>query len=515
MALPIALYCAEQVQVLDQYISHHYKISGRVLMERAGHAVFEALLQRWPSVRCIVVVCGIGNNAGDGYVVARLAKLTGHKVQVLQVGDVSRLSGDALAAANAWRDYGGEIKPFAPERLTGAEVVVDALLGTGLNRPVEGEWYAAIAAMNQHPACISIDIPSGLQADTGAVLGIAVTAEVTVTFIGLKQGLLTGAGVDYCGTLVFDSLQVPEAVYESVKPAAYRLDQMSVVSDLPPRSRASHKGCYGHVLVVGGDYGYPGAVRLAAEAAARAGAGLVTVATRPVHIAAVVATRPELICFGLDSPTDIRPFLNPEQVAVVVIGPGLGQSAWGQGLLQQVLTNWSGPMIIDADGLNGLAAFQPEPYPEWILTPHPGEAGRLLNQATAAVQADRFTAVRQLQRRYGGVAVLKGAGSLVQALDSAGEPVTWLCDQGNPGMASGGMGDVLAGLIGGLRAQGLSAVQSACLGVYLHAQAGDIAAREAGERGLLASDLWLPLRQLLNPRNPARNAGIASLDSYP
>lgn len=508
--MPTALYRTEQVQQLDRLITQEYGIAGRVLMERAGHALFEALLQHWPAAKRIAVVCGLGNNAGDGFVVARLAKLTGLKVQVLQVGDASRLTGDALAAATAWREYGGETHAFAAPLLAKAEVVVDALLGTGLDRPVQGEWYAAIEAMNQHPACIAIDIPSGLHADTGMALGLAVKAKVTVSFIGLKQGLFTAEAADYCGTIVFDTLQVPEAIYSRIKPASQRLNFDDIQSYLTPRLRSGHKGNYGHVLVIGGDYGYPGAVRLAAEAAARTGAGLVTVATRTAHVAAVVAARPELMCHGIEEAAALIPLL--DKANVVIIGPGLGQDTWGQQLLTQVLA-WDGKLIIDADGLN-LLAQRPtiQANPNWVLTPHPGEAGRLLQSNTQAIQRDRFAAVQQLQQRYGGVIVLKGAGSLVQTQDPTLEPSLWLCDIGNPGMASGGMGDVLTGIIAGLSGQGLGLSQAARLGVYLHALAADTAANEHGERGLLASDLFAPLRQLLNRRNPSHNGDTANSD---
>ena len=260
-------------------------------------------------------------------------------------------------------------------------------------------------------------------------------------------------------------------------------------SCLPLRVRASHKGDYGHVLVVGGDHGMAGAVRLAGEAAARTGSGLVSIATRRAHAASITAARPELMCHGVESAHDLRLLL--QRASVVAIGPGLGQSAWACGMLAAVLQTRL-PLVVDADALN-LLAQEPMQCDHWVLTPHPGEAARLLGITAQQIQADRLHAVQALQQRYGGVCVLKGAGSLVCASDAM-----TLCEAGNPGMASGGMGDVLTGIIAGLLAQGLSLVDAANAGVYIHATAGDRAAQE-GERGLLASDLLPQLRRLVNP----------------
>jgi NAD(P)H-hydrate epimerase len=258
---------------------------------------------------------------------------------------------------------------------------------------------------------------------------------------------------------------------------------------LPPRARASHKGDYGHVLVVGGDHGMAGAVRLAGEAAARTGSGLVSIATRAAHAAVIAAACPELLCHGVECARDLRVLL--QRASVVAIGPGLGQSAWAHDMLAAVL-QMRLPRVVDADALN-LLAQEPMQCDHWVLTPHPGEAARLLGMTTKQVQADRLQAAQALQQRYGGVCVLKGAGTLVCTSESVA-----ICEAGNPGMASGGMGDVLTGVIAGLLAQGLSLVDAACAGVYIHAKAGDRAAQE-GERGLLASDVLPHLRKLVNP----------------
>ena len=265
-------------------------------------------------------------------------------------------------------------------------------------------------------------------------------------------------------------------------------------SCLPTRPLDANKGLFGHVLVVGGDHGMPGAVRLAAEAAARVGAGLVTVATRPEHVMSTVSTRPELLCYGLVSPAlDLDPLM--ANATVIVLGPGLGKGSWSKDVFDAVLKT-SRPLILDADGLNWLARMDPPLQRDhWILTPHPGEAARLLNMTITQIQADRIQAVQALQQRHGGVVVLKGAGTLIAA---AKQPLKQ-CLAGNPGMASAGMGDVLSGLIAGLVAQGLDLWDAALAGVMFHAEAGDRAALKHGPRGLLASDLLCELPALINP----------------
>ncbi len=261
---------------------------------------------------------------------------------------------------------------------------------------------------------------------------------------------------------------------------------------LQPRPREANKGNFGHVLVVGGDYGFSGAARMAGEAALRVGAGLVSVATRPESSLVLNAARPELMCHGVNSGSELEPLL--VRANVVVIGPGLGRSAWAQKLLYLVLKSEKNVVVVDADGLNMLAE-KPAKKENWILTPHPGEAGRLLKKSTPDIQADRLGSARELQQKYGGICVLKGAGTLVLGPDS--QPA--ICKAGNPGMASGGTGDVLSGVIGGLLAQGLPLVAAAKLGVLIHAMAGDLAAKEGGERGMIASDMLPYIRRLVNP----------------
>lgn len=484
-SLPRQLYTAAQTRELDRRAIAS-GLSAYALMTRAGQAAFHLLRERWPAAARIVVLTGPGNNGGDGYVLARLAWNQHLDVHVLTVGNHDPLTG---AAAEAALDA---TKARVPEKnwngvLPEADVYIDALFGTGLNKPLTGDFAAVIAALNRSgKPVLALDLPSGLQADTGAELGEAVQAEATLSFIGLKAGLLTGRGPVLSGGLFFSDLAVPASVYEEVTPVARRLSATDLAA-LGPRARDAHKGSHGHVLVVGGNYGMAGAVALTAEAALRSGAGLVSVATRPEHTSLLTARRPELMCRGINSAADLQPLL--AKADVVVLGPGLGQDAWGSALYGAVLDS-DRPLIMDADALN-LLATMPESRQKWVLTPHPGEAARLLGCSTTAIQADRFAAIRELKKRYGGSVVLKGAGSLV--LD---DKELALCPYGNPGMAAAGMGDVLAGVIAALLAQGQA--QAVALGVLAHALAGDAAAGAGGERGLIASDLFPFLRQRVN-----------------
>ncbi|NJN47417.1 MAG: NAD(P)H-hydrate dehydratase [Candidatus Competibacteraceae bacterium] len=489
--LPVALYRAAQVRELDRLAIEERGIPGYTLMSSAGAAAFAALRQHWPNAQRIAVVCGAGNNAGDGYIVATRALQDGLDVQILTLSDPERLRGDALTAYQDARAAGVAIRDFDPASLDQAEVIVDALLGTGLEREVSGTWRNAIKAINNQPAgVLAIDIPSGLHADTGAIMGIAINADITVTFIGLKQGLFTGQGPARCGRVIFDNLKVPVDIYDIVHPSSQRYSGDNLSSLLPRRSRSAHKGHHGHVLVVGGDSGMAGAARMAAEAAARCGAGLVSVATRTAHAGVQAALRPELMFRGVESVAELAHLL--ARATVIAVGPGLGNGDWGHMLFNAALTT-DLPLVVDADGLNLLAA-NPVRRDNWVVTPHPGEAARLLQTTAAQIEADRFTAAAEIAVRFGGVCVLKGAGSVI-ACERDG---VFVCDKGNPGMASGGMGDVLTGVIAGLLAQGVPLAQAACAGVYVHARAGDQAVLN-GERGLLAMDLMPHLRTLVNP----------------
>ena len=493
-ALPLDLYTAAQARELDQLAAKDWGLPSLTLMERAGAAAVERLTQRYPDARNLLVVCGGGNNGGDGYAAARLALEQGLAARVAAVADPERLQGDAAHCARRFAEAGPGLieKTLSPAALARADLIVDALFGTGLSRVAQGAFLAAIDMINEAAApALALDLPSGLCADAGTPLGAAVKADATLSFIGLKRGLFTGAGPECCGEVLFDDLGAPAGLCQEVKAGAALIDPVSVAQGLPRRPRHAHKGDCGHALIIGGDCGYLGAALLAGSAAARAGAGLVTVATRPEHAAQLALFRPELMTVALKAPQDLSGPLR--RADVVALGPGLGRGEWAAGLFAKALETRL-PMVVDADALNLLAA-DPQRRQNWVLTPHPGEAARLLETSVQALQADRFAAVAALREKFGGTALLKGAGSLV--LKAQG-PIR-VNRSGNPGMATGGMGDVLTGLIAGLVAQGLAPGAAAVAGVCLHGQAADACAAASGQRGLLAGDLLAALPPLLNP----------------
>ena len=495
--LPQALYCAEAVRKLDQ-TAIAAGTPGFTLMRRAGKRALRIVMAAWPDVEKITVFCGTGNNGGDGYVLATAARMYGIDVDVIQLGDAARITGDALQARQHAEQDKVVITAFDAGIELGSSVVVDAMLGTGLSGDVRGDYGEAIKLINDSGLpVIAIDIPSGLCSDTGRVLGQAVKADHCVSFIGLKPGLLTGSGPDYTGIVHYSDLGVPESTFEKISAHAHRLDLTETAKKLAKRSQGAHKGHFGHVWVTGGDFGMAGAALMSSLAACRVGSGLVSCATRPEHISALVSRCPEVMVHGVISGQEVEPLL--ESASVVVVGPGLGKKPWGEQLLQKVM-QLSVPLVVDADALNILSEGRvvKNAYREnWILTPHPGEAARLLGWSTEQVQQDRFAAVAELQQRYGGVVILKGAGTLVADNQY---PQPGLCAYGNPGMAAGGMGDILSGVLGALLAQGLTAADAARLGVCIHARAGDLAA-EDGQRGTMATDLVPHLRHLVNIGN--------------
>lgn len=480
------LYRAEQVRELDRRAIKDHGIDGFELMQRAGAKVFKVIRARYPEARRLVACCGGGNNGGDGYVVAALARQAGFDARVIAMKNPEDLKGDARKAADAWLDMGGPVGE--PNGGIETDVIVDALLGTGLDREVRDDYADLIDSINASEAVVvSVDVPSGLHADTGMPLGTAVHADVTVSFIGRKRGLETGRAPDYTGHLLFDRLNVPDAVYRDLDPDAECLSADVARDRMPPRSKTAHKGTLGHVLICGSDFNMPGAVLLTARAALTAGSGLVSVATRREHSLALAGSLPEAMWADGEEGDTLDALA--ERADVIALGPGLGTSDWSRAVWGRML-NSDRPVVLDADGLNLLAAHGFERQ-QWILTPHPGEAARLLDVAVAEIQRDRFAAVRALAERFGAVVVLKGAGSLIA--DPAGRVA--LCPFGNPAMATAGMGDALTGIIGSLVGQGAELFDAACAGVVLHARAGDVAAEN--RRAILAGELIDALPRVL------------------
>lgn len=501
--LPSQLYNVASVVQLEQLAINEHGIPAYTLMQRAGKAVYEAVKNHYSRCKNILVLCGAGNNAGDGYVVARLLRLADYDVSVVSLSDPEKLKNEARQAYLDWCEVGHN---YHADRayIEKADIIVDALLGTGLQRKVSGSWAQWIEAVNDaRKPVVSVDIPSGLYADTGIIAGAAIQAEYTVSFIGLKQGLFTAQGRDVCGEILFDDLDVPHELYARVAPQAHLLK--AVDYDLLPERRASsHKGSFGHVLIAGGNEGMPGAVILAARAALRTGAGLVTIVTHEKNLAAICTAVPEAMvkAAGDENMPDLFKAL-AQKVTHIAVGMGLGQDGWSYQVLRHCL-KLNKPLVIDADGLNCLAQAQLEISSPFVMTPHPGEAARLLSTGSkelsaAEIQANRFQAVRDLyalsaHRARPGIThtvVLKGSGTL---LFNGSE--TAVCALGSAAMAAPGMGDVLSGIISALMAQGLDTDRAARLGVCLHAAAADSLTADK-TRGLLASDVVDVLRGLM------------------
>ncbi|WNK21356.1 NAD(P)H-hydrate dehydratase [Halomonas piscis] len=489
---PRPLYTADQAGDIDRR-TIAAGTDGFALMQRAAAGAWQHLRTRWPEARALSLLCGGGNNGGDGYVIAALAAQAGLAVQCLALKPVEALAGDAARAAAMARAAGVPVEEWQEGSSLCGEVVVDAMLGTGLGGEVRGAYRRAIEAVNQAgKPVLAVDVPSGLAADSGALLGGAVRADATVTFIADKIGLYTGQAPDHVGEVAFCPLGVNARAQSDIVPRGVLLDERQLTEAFTPRRRTAHKGDMGHVLVLGGAPGMGGAALIASQAAARLGAGKVSLATAPEHVAASLIRCPEVMAHGVRGGADLAGLV--EQSDVLVVGPGIGQGAFGQAMLAAALES-DRPLVVDADALNLLAErFAGERRENWVLTPHPGEAGRLLGMNAAEVEADRPATAEALGRRYGGYSVLKGAGTL-----TAGPGGLGVCPYGNPGMASGGMGDALAGMLGALCGQRGMDDDSIRLGVLVHALAADMAARRHGERGLLASDLASCARRLINP----------------
>ncbi len=491
MNLPVEIYSVESVRRIDRVAINQGGISGYALMTRAAQAALEETRRKFPKAQRWQILCGPGNNGGDGYVLARLAGQQGIQVSVLAATSPESLAGDARTACLDLAAEGGTVGEWHGSLDPEAELLVDALFGSGLNLDVDGRYSDIVEAINSHTApVVALDIPTGLNGDNGTIMGKAVAADLTVTFVALKSGLFLGAAPKCVGELTFAGLGIPPACMQDVTPALRRIESTVLRQALPPRAANAHKGDFGHLVLIGGNPGMPGAIRLAGMAALRCGAGRVTIATHPSNVTPIASDCPELMFHAIDKAADLATVL--QRADTLGIGPGLGTGDFGRSLLDLAL-HAGLPTVIDADALTLLAGRESQ-LENCVLTPHPGEAARLLACSTAEIQRDRPGAARELQKRYGGTVVLKGAGSLV----TTGAGPCWVCTAGNPGMAAAGMGDVLTGIIAALLAQQLSAEMAAVCGVLLHAMAGDAAAMR-GQRGMLASDLLAELRTCVNP----------------
>lgn len=515
------LFTAKECQALDRIAIEQFGIPSYELMCRAGQAAMDLLRTRWKRANNVLILCGTGNNGGDGLVLARLLKNIGIGVDVWVLGEQDKLKGDARKAYDDAQKSGVSIlfcvnvdEEKIRSSLGLCAVVVDALLGTGTQGELRENLLSLVKLVNESERPVfALDNPTGLCVDTGSVLGDAIKADMTLTFIAQKPGLLTGQAADYVGDLHCATLGLDQAVFDALvaKENANKTEQSSIQKQnlesfcfkdvkhlLMSRKKTSHKGDFGHVLLVGGDLGMGGAIALAGMAALRVGAGLVSVACHPENAALVTSLQAELMCRGIKQKSDLDALI--KKASVIVMGPGLGQSTWSQMIFSKIIEEKK-LRVLDADALNWLA--NNHHYSEqWVLTPHTGEAGRLLACSREAINKHRFAASADIQKQYGGVCVLKGAGTVVCAqVCSSNLQTCGVCLDGNSGMASGGMGDVLTGILAGLIAQfdkDLSLEQITRLGVSLHSHAADCIAKVKGGRGMLASDLIPQLQDLVN-----------------
>jgi NAD(P)H-hydrate epimerase len=500
---------AAQMQMLDRRTIEEARVPGRVLMERAGQAVVAVLdrvLAPEPlSGRKMTIVCGKGNNGGDGFVIARLLRRRGIKPAVLLLAKPADLKGDALSMYRRYRRMPNaaavRVNPSEEQlrhHLAESDVIVDALLGTGLTSSVKDHYRTAIEAINRSERPVmAVDLPSGLHADHGAVMGAAVRATWTVTMGLPKLGLYLGAGIDHAGEIHVADIGIPPSLVEAVPGDIHLIMPDEVRSLLPLRRRSAHKGTFGHVGVIAGSVGKTGAAAMAARAALRSGAGLVTVATpsgvnhtlESKLLEVMTIPMPETKAHTLARSGLDRLLLFANARSAVALGPGLTTHPETVDLVQALVPRLEKPSVLDADALNALAGrvdLLLQSKTPLILTPHPGEMARLEEQATAqSVNADRIGSAMRLARTRRVIVVLKGARTVLAHPQGS----VAICPTGNAGMATAGTGDVLTGMIAGLLGQGMAPWDAARCATCLHGLAGDLAAARLGERGLVAGDV--------------------------
>jgi NAD(P)H-hydrate epimerase len=510
-------FSAKQVLENEMQVAKHQGIDMYDLMARAGLAIFQCVHELSLTNKSMLVVCGKGNNGGDGFVVARLALMAGFKVTTvflsiekvplllkakpLGVNELgNRLSGDAKTAYQHLiaLDHHVDIVEHNEQLIQLIEnkefsVVVDAIFGIGFRGILPDFLQQIIKTLNQCTGKkVAVDLPSGINATTGAVNSLAFHADVTVSFIVQKQGLYTGSAVNYTGTIKLADLNVGQTFIEQISTTVF-VQQIDNLPKLPIRKQSTHKGDVGLLLAIGGNEGMPGAIRLASEAALRSGAALVSVCSHETNHILIHSSQPELMIAG----ANVKQLFNNNslsKVKLVLIGPGLGTNQWATDLFTYVLT-LNKPMVVDADALNILSK-RSQYCDNWVLTPHPGEAARLLACSLTDVENDRFESARKIAQKYGGICVLKGAGTIV----SDGS-VCWLNTTGNPSMASGGMGDVLAGIIAALFMQMGDKLAAVRLAVFLHGLIADQIVAQQGSIGLLASDIIAQIPTAINQIN--------------
>ena len=494
------------MKTLDRRTIEEFHIPADVLMENAGLRVVEEIERTWGAVsgKTVTVAAGKGNNGGDGLVVARHLHERSARVHLFLLAPPEQLTAETRTNLERYQKISGQVRVVTEETLgdlsralSQSDLIVDALFGTGLSSPVTGLAARVITAINASgKPVIAVDLPSGIHTDTGQVMGCAVKATVTVTFALPKRGLLLHPGSDHAGRLKIAEIGIPSALVRQLPSAVQWMTAAEVSEGLTRRSLSAHKGTFGHVLVVAGSVGKGGAAAMTSLSALRVGAGLVTLAL-PSGLEGTLRDRPlEIMTLPLPQTADqslgpgaLEPLLKfAQDKSVAAVGPGLSTHPETAGVVHDLITRLTIPMVIDADGLNVLVGrldLLKQARAPIVLTPHPGEMARLIGTSTHAVQNDRLGVADDFVKRHPVTLVLKGARTIIA--DRSG--VLTINSTGNPGMATAGTGDVLTGMIAGLIAQGYPPDQAARFGVYLHGLAGDLAAIEVGEVGFIAGDL--------------------------
>ena len=496
---------AEEMKKLDRKATTDYAIPSLLLMENAARGLVDQV-EKTIGPACgkqVVILAGRGNNGGDGLAAARHFRMRGAQVTVYLFSPIEKVGGDARISLDIWMQTGGALHVVGSFRwnhltqaLAGSDLILDALLGTGLSHPVEGDYAKAITLINRagRPV-VAVDIPSGISADTGEALGVAVRADETLTMALPKWGHFLQEGLEHRGRLGVVDIGFPPALIEAAKIPVDLITPEGLVGFPPLRPRGAHKGTAGHLLVIAGAFGKKGAAMMTSLAALRCGAGLVTAAL-PKSIDLATAGLMEMMTLPLPETSEGTLSLAAEKMLLqalqgkdaVALGPGLSQNEETQRLIRTLIAEVSLPMVIDADGLNALAgdlsALKKRKGPV-ILTPHPGEMGRLTGKRADLIQRERFTLAADFAERWGAIVVLKGAHTIVATPDRN----IRVNHTGNPGMATAGTGDALTGMIAAWLAQGIDPVDAATWGVALHGHAGDLAAAVRGEISLITSDL--------------------------
>tara|TARA_B100001559_G_scaffold48529_1_gene36952 strand:- start:310 stop:1824 length:1515 start_codon:yes stop_codon:yes gene_type:complete len=499
------LYTASETRKIDNLAIKEKGISGYSLMQMAAEFTLDVILREFSPVEELIIFCSKGKNSGDGFLLGSFAKEFGLEVTIVMSNTSNVIKGVSRKAFEEMKDAKVKIistKSVEKLKVSNKTVIVDALIGTGLKGNLRKNIKESILALNKLGVklpVLSLDIPSGVNPDTGDADDIAVYADITASFVAQKRGCFTSVGKKFSGEIIYSDLEIPKNLFSKITSTSYVVDYEDSISKVVYREQDAHKGHFGNVVIVGGDRGLGGAGLLSSRAAVYSGAGLTSLVTRPEHVSASLVSCPEVMVKGVDSGQDIEEHLvKPD---VIAIGPGLGQSAWSEQMIQRVF--WEAEkrdvsVIMDADALNLLTKLKlSSNLPKrLILTPHPGEAARLLNTSVAVIESNRFSAAAKIQKKFNATVVLKGSGTVI-CHKSGGTQKWGICDSGNPGMATGGMGDVLTGIIAGLLAQGLTLKEAAEAGVDLHAKAADQASLEFGEAGLTSSDVINELKYLL------------------